>query len=98
MVTEVPEELIRPAAEVLERHYDQEYDAPHLSWKDFTGEAKEILAAVQDRHERIIRAKVAEEIFALERRAPHDRNKPQLWHDGYAAAANDAYDTARGES
>lgn len=40
---EVPAEALRAVAEALYRAYDSEYGAGHLSWKDFTGQARELL-------------------------------------------------------
>jgi hypothetical protein len=43
------EDTVRAVAEVRERQYDQEFDSSHLSWKDFAGEAKEILDVLAER-------------------------------------------------
>lgn len=43
---DVPDDLIKAASEVMLCQYESEFDAQHLSWESFTGEAREILAAV----------------------------------------------------
>ena len=43
---EVPADLVKPLAEMLLADYDSEFDASHLSWQDFAGQARKILTAV----------------------------------------------------
>ena len=43
---EAPAELVKPLAEMLLDDYDSEFDASHLSWKDFVGQASKILTAM----------------------------------------------------
>jgi hypothetical protein len=41
----VPEDAVRAGAEVLLCYYGSEYDAGHLTWRDFADEAREVLEA-----------------------------------------------------
>lgn len=41
----IPEAAVQAAAEVLYRDYDSEFDASHLSWQDFAGQARKVLDA-----------------------------------------------------
>lgn len=63
---DVPDELIRPAAEVLLRQYGREFNASHLRWQDFAYAASEVLAAALPARdaqiERETRTKVAERV------------------------------------
>ena len=45
MTAEIPEAAVTAAAEKLREHYGGEFDASHLAWQDFAGEAREVLAA-----------------------------------------------------
>jgi hypothetical protein len=44
-VTDFPESAIRHCAEVMFRQYESEYNADHLTWRDFAGDARAILDA-----------------------------------------------------
>lgn len=39
----IPEEVVQAVAEKLYRDYDSEFGADHLSWRDFEGQARELL-------------------------------------------------------
>lgn len=39
------EDMVERAAEEMRSQYDSEYDASHLSWQDFAGDARKVLAA-----------------------------------------------------
>lgn len=43
---DLAERLVQGVAENMRRRYDSEYDAAHLAWQDFAGEAREDLAFV----------------------------------------------------
>jgi hypothetical protein len=43
---DVPDEMVKPLAEMLLDDYDQEFNAQHLRWQDFAGQARKILAVV----------------------------------------------------
>jgi hypothetical protein len=40
----IPEEVVQAVAEKLYRDYDSEFGADHLSWRDFEGQARELLS------------------------------------------------------
>jgi|ERR1700722_4055527 len=42
---EIPETALQAAAETLFRQYESEYSADHLTWRDFTDPAREVLEA-----------------------------------------------------
>ncbi|MEV0382366.1 hypothetical protein [Nonomuraea sp. NPDC050643] len=44
-MSDLPEEAVQAAAEVLYREYDSEFGADHLSWRDFTSTARAALVA-----------------------------------------------------
>lgn len=44
-VSGIPDVAIQAAAEVRLRQYDSEYDASHLTWRDFADAAREMLEA-----------------------------------------------------
>lgn len=43
--SDIPAEAVEAAAQVRWRQYDSEYDASHLTWRDFAEDVGEILAA-----------------------------------------------------
>lgn len=45
MAAEIPEAAVQAAAEVLYRDYESEYNASHLTWRDFAGQARQVLTA-----------------------------------------------------
>jgi hypothetical protein len=44
-MADYPDEAVQRAAEVMLRQYESQYDAPHLTWRDFADSAREILDA-----------------------------------------------------
>jgi hypothetical protein len=42
---EVSEDAVQRAAEVMLRQYDRQYSSGHLTWRNFTDDAREILTA-----------------------------------------------------
>lgn len=77
--TMAPEDAVKAVAEALLRAYDSEFCASHLSWKDFTGQARELIAAAMP----AIRASVADEIDQLF--GPFDENPADTLDDQDAA-------------
>lgn len=44
-VPDIPPEAVQHAAEVVLRQYESQYQADHLTWRDFADDAREVLAA-----------------------------------------------------
>jgi hypothetical protein len=44
-VADYPGDAVQRAAEVMLRQYETQYEAAHLTWRDFEGSAREILDA-----------------------------------------------------
>ena len=44
-MTDIPDEAVQRAAEVMFRQYESQYDAGHLTWRDFADDARAILEA-----------------------------------------------------
>jgi hypothetical protein len=44
-MADYPDEAVQRAAEVMLRQYESQYDAAHLTWRDFADSAREILDA-----------------------------------------------------
>lgn len=65
-----PGELVRPFAEQLLSDYDKEFNASHLTWKDFAGQARKLLAMILPAHEAMVRAEVGAEMDALQSTPP----------------------------
>jgi hypothetical protein len=42
-VADYPDEAVQRAAEVMLRQYETQYDAAHLTWRDFADDARAIL-------------------------------------------------------
>jgi hypothetical protein len=61
-VPDVPDVAVRAAAKVLFRQYESEYSAGHLTWRDFTVPAREILGAAMPAIDAGIRSHLAAEI------------------------------------
>ena len=57
---DLPESAVQAAAEVRRRQYDSEFDASHLRWQDFSGEAREILDAAAP----VLAGEIARKILA----------------------------------
>jgi hypothetical protein len=57
--SEVPAEAVQAVAEILYRAYDAEFVADHLSWRDFRGQARDLIVAAVPH----IREQVAQEIL-----------------------------------
>lgn len=80
----VPEDAVKAAAEVLLRQYATEYSADHLTWKDFTDPAREVLEAAAP----VLAGHAAQAITAhMEAHAPKDGAARRKWrrHLGIAA-------------
>jgi hypothetical protein len=44
-MADYPDEVVQRAAEVMLRQYETQYDAAHLTWRDFAASAREVLDA-----------------------------------------------------
>jgi hypothetical protein len=85
----VPDEATKAVAEALYRAYDSEFCADHLSWKDFTGQARELIVIAIPAIEQRARAQVADEIEAEEAKIDRWSGEQARWHsNGMIAAAN----------
>ena len=84
-MAEFPEEVIRKAAEVRLRQYDSEYNADHLTWKDFASEVTEILDAVAEDLGNHAAEKIAEHRDSHGDSMPPDRLGTWRRHFGIAA-------------
>lgn len=58
----MPDEVVKPVAVALYRAYDSEFNADHLSWRDFAGQARELIDVASPHIERQVRAEVAAEL------------------------------------
>jgi hypothetical protein len=88
----VPDNAVQAAAEVLLRQYESEYSAPHLTWRDFTGPAREILEAAAP----VLAEAVARKIQAHAgrqfpksdpARVPGQPDRWRTWHRHFGIAA-----------
>jgi hypothetical protein len=59
---DIPEDAVQAAAEVLFRQYESQYVTGHLTWRDFTVPAREILSAATPAIDEGIRSHLAAEI------------------------------------
>jgi hypothetical protein len=57
----VPDEAVRAVAEALLRAYDAEFNADHLSWRDFRGQARELILAASPHIERQVLNQAADD-------------------------------------
>lgn len=62
-MTDLPSAAIQAAAEVMFRQYESQYSASHLTWRDFSDDAKAVLAAAEPHIRANERERCVEEIF-----------------------------------
>lgn len=85
-----PPEVIQRAAEVRYRQYDSEFNASHLSWQDFAGEAREILDAVAEQLGQVCASKILAHMEAggpQPARGAGARSRYGAWRRHFNAAA-----------
>lgn len=84
-MSDIPDEAVQRAAEVMFRQYESQYDASHLTWRDFAADARAVLEAAG----RTLAGHIGARILRYS-----DEHEPQpgspgylAWHQHFTAAA-----------
>ncbi|MUN41462.1 hypothetical protein [Actinomadura litoris] len=78
---DVPEEAVTAVAELLLRDYDAEFNADHLRWQDFAGQARRVIEAGAPHIKRKTRGQVMTELFGSRQEVVARRSEPRTADD-----------------
>jgi hypothetical protein len=82
---DLPDEAVQRAAGVMLSQYGSQYNASHLTWRDFADDARAVLEAAVPALAEHVAAKITAH---AERQHPRDPGHiPTVWHRHFAVAA-----------
>lgn len=72
----VPDDAVQPAAEVMLRQYESQYNADHLTWRDFAGDARAVLEAAAPAMAEAVAGKITAHMESFGPRKPAGALEP----------------------